>query len=174
MTLDELAALPVQRLAHPEGCALLVWTTGPKLLDTKVLLDAWGFRYVTIAFVWVKRNKDSSRGGLTGTMGYYTRPNIEPVLLGIRRKAPPILSHSVEQVIDGYFPHLWDEDFEPPFELDDPIVAVRRAHSRKPDEQYDRIERLFAGPYLEMFARGPHSHSWDSWGNQAEEKEIAA
>jgi N6-adenosine-specific RNA methylase IME4 len=45
------------------------------------------------------------------------------------------------------------------------IVAPRREHSRKPDEQYERIERLVAGPYLELFARQSRP-GWDSWGNE--------
>ena len=46
------------------------------------------------------------------------------------------------------------------------IVAPRREHSRKPDDTYERIERLLGGPYLELFAR--HSREgWDSWGHQA-------
>ena len=46
------------------------------------------------------------------------------------------------------------------------VIAHRREHSRKPDEIYDRIERLVPGPYLELFAR-QHRDSWDSWGDQA-------
>ena len=33
------------------------------------------------------------------------------------------------------------------------LVAPRREHSRKPDDTYERIERLVEGPYLELFAR---------------------
>ena len=46
------------------------------------------------------------------------------------------------------------------------IIAPRRLHSQKPDEARKRIERMFAGPYLEMFARESHA-GWDSWGDQA-------
>ena len=35
------------------------------------------------------------------------------------------------------------------------VVEKRRKHSRKPDCVRERIERLVAGPYLELFARGP-------------------
>jgi hypothetical protein len=38
-------------------------------------------------------------------------------------------------------------------------------HSRKPDEIYDRIERLVTGPYLELFARRER-HNWVTWGNE--------
>ena len=34
------------------------------------------------------------------------------------------------------------------------IQAKRGRHSQKPAEVYARIERLVAGPYIELFARG--------------------
>jgi N6-adenosine-specific RNA methylase IME4 len=49
------------------------------------------------------------------------------------------------------------------------IISTRkREHSRKPDEQYDFIERCSWGPRLELFARGPRK-GWTVWGNQAED-----
>ena len=39
--------------------------------------------------------------------------------------------------------------------------------SRKPDEQYDIIERCSWGPYLELFGRGKRD-GWTVWGKQAE------
>jgi N6-adenosine-specific RNA methylase IME4 len=45
------------------------------------------------------------------------------------------------------------------------VVEPRREHSRKPDCVHQRIERLVAGPYLELFARETRP-SWDCWGNQ--------
>ena len=45
------------------------------------------------------------------------------------------------------------------------VIAPRREHSRKPDEVYDRIERLAEGPYLELFARQSRRR-WDRLGNQ--------
>lgn len=47
------------------------------------------------------------------------------------------------------------------------LVAPRREHSRKPDEARERIERLVAGPYLELFAREA-APGWDVWGNQVD------
>ena len=47
------------------------------------------------------------------------------------------------------------------------VVSKRREHSRKPDEMYNRIERLVEGPYIELFARTKRP-GWDSWGNQTD------
>ena len=38
-------------------------------------------------------------------------------------------------------------------------------HSRKPDEFYEVIEKMYDGPYLEMFARRERD-GWEAWGNE--------
>jgi N6-adenosine-specific RNA methylase IME4 len=48
------------------------------------------------------------------------------------------------------------------------IHAPRREHSRKPDEAYALIERVYPElPKIELFARGKRE-GWSAWGNQAE------
>jgi hypothetical protein len=40
-------------------------------------------------------------------------------------------------------------------------------NSEKPEEVRRRIERLFAGPYLELFGRNPNPvRGWKVWGNE--------
>ena len=46
-----------------------------------------------------------------------------------------------------------------------PSGRVGGAHSEKPTEIHARIERLVAGPYVELFARKPVP-GWDAWGNE--------
>jgi N6-adenosine-specific RNA methylase IME4 len=75
-------------------------------------------------------------------LGYWTRANTEPCLLATRGK-PKRLNADVRQG----------------------IIEPRREHSRKPDCVHDRIERLVAGPYLELFARARRP-GWDAWGNE--------
>jgi N6-adenosine-specific RNA methylase IME4 len=45
------------------------------------------------------------------------------------------------------------------------VVEKRREHSRKPDCIRGRIERLVAGPYLELFSRET-KQDWECWGDQ--------
>jgi N6-adenosine-specific RNA methylase IME4 len=45
------------------------------------------------------------------------------------------------------------------------IIAPRQLHSQKPWETYYRIERLFGGPYLELFGRRLR-HGWVQWGDE--------
>jgi N6-adenosine-specific RNA methylase IME4 len=79
------------------------------------------------------------------TSGYWTRSNVELCLLATRGK-PHRLSAAVRQL----------------------ITAPRREHSRKPDEAYGLIERLLAGPYLELFSSStaPHRIGWTKWSGK--------
>lgn len=146
MSLGDIEALPVAKSAM-ENCVLLLWTTDPMLEKALGVVRAWGFSYKTIGFTWVKQNK-SGNGFFTG-MGFWTRANPEHCLLATRGK-PRRKSASVQRL----------------------IVSPRREHSRKPDEAYDRIERLCPGPYLEMWARQNRS-GWDSCGNETGLFDIA-
>ena len=139
MTIEELCSLPVKNIATKD-CVLFIWTTFPKIADQEVfkVIKAWGFRCKTAAFVWVKQNKD-----LTDWMGlgYWTRGNPEVCLLATRGH-PHRVSKSVKQL----------------------IVALRREHSRKPDEIRDRIVQLMGNlPRIELFARSK-TPGWDSVG----------
>jgi N6-adenosine-specific RNA methylase IME4 len=44
-------------------------------------------------------------------------------------------------------------------------------HSEKPDEAYRRMQRLFGGPYLELFARKERP-GWKTWGNEIERAQL--
>ena len=74
MSIDELCALPVKRLAEKD-CLLFLWATFPQLPEALRLIKAWGFNYKSVAFVWLKKNKkaDSWFYGL----GFWTRGNAE-------------------------------------------------------------------------------------------------
>jgi len=41
----------------------------------------------------------------------------------------------------------------------------RGPHSKKPEQFQDIVERMFDGPYLELFARRER-HNWITWGNE--------
>ena len=74
MGIDELCTLPVSDLAAPDS-VLFLWATFPQLPEALRLIEAWGFRYKSVAFVWLKKNKkaDSWFYGL----GFWTRGNAE-------------------------------------------------------------------------------------------------
>ena len=47
-------------------------------------------------------------------------------------------------------------------------------HSAKPEIVYQLIENMYAGPYLELFARPPFRENWDVWGNETYENSEQA
>jgi N6-adenosine-specific RNA methylase IME4 len=139
MSLADIKALPVEAAAAKD-CLLFMWTVSHLQLAAFEVAAAWGFKPVSVAFVW-----DKSRMG----MGYWTRQEVEICHL-FKRGKPPRLGKGVRQL----------------------IRAPRREHSRKPDQQYERIEALVGGPYLELFARQSWA-GWSSWGNQARKFDVA-
>lgn len=145
VTKDGLATMPVGAIAAKD-CAMFMWTVDSHVDQAIELARAWGFGFKTIAFIWAKTN---ANGTFRIGMGYWSRKQTETCLLFTRGK-PKRVDKGVRQL----------------------IVAPRREHSRKPDEQYDRIERLVTGPYVELFARQSHP-GWDSWGNQVDKFKVA-
>jgi N6-adenosine-specific RNA methylase IME4 len=151
MSLQDIADLPVEDVAAKD-CVLLLWAIDSMLPQALAVGASWGFTYKTVGFYWAKmRREGSTRASLhldlwhklfpMGT-GYWTRPNVEQCLL-FTRGSPKRLSASVRKL----------------------IIARRREHSQKPNEQYASIEALVGGPYLELFARNTRK-GWSSWGNE--------
>ena len=60
MPIEDICALPVQELADKD-CALFMWVTLPFLRDCFKVIDAWGVKYKTVAFVWIKQNRINNR-----------------------------------------------------------------------------------------------------------------
>jgi N6-adenosine-specific RNA methylase IME4 len=151
MSLDQIKALPVGKLATKD-CALFLWGVNPELPGALEVIRAWGFEFKTVAFHWIKTTKNGEGIALDGKglhwgMGHYTHSNIEPVLLATkgspRRTAKDV--HSV-------------------------VIAPVGEHSVKPEEVRRRIERLYPGPYLELFSRRDDIKGWKTWGNEVPKK----
>lgn len=146
MTIEKIQALPVSELADKD-CALFMWITFPLLKESLSVLSAWGFKFKTIAFVWIKQNRKSD--SLFWGMGYRTRTNAEFCVLATKGK-PKRMAKNVHQV----------------------IVSHIEEHSKKPDEARRRIVRLMGDlPRIELFAR-QKSAGWDVWGNEVESNII--
>ena len=95
MGIKEMCALPVADLADKD-CVLFMWVTFPMLPEAFKLMEAWGFEYKTVAFVWLKQNKKSP-SWFYG-LGFWTRGNAEICLLAKKGK-PRRSSASVHQFI---------------------------------------------------------------------------
>lgn len=90
--------------------------------------------------------------------GYYTRGNTEPCMLFVRGRMPR-LDAGVRQIIKVY-PHL---------------LSKETRHSYKPPVWRRRIDRMWAGDKLELFARvDPQEGGWTHLGNEISGQDIRA
>ena len=144
MKLDEIKKLPVADVAE-EKCHLYLWVPNALLPEGLEVMRAWGFEYKT-NIIWEKIRKDGMPDGRG--VGFYFRNVTEILLFGIKGDKNRTLSAGRSQV--------------------NLIRAIKREHSRKPDEFISLIEHCSPAPFLELFARGSRD-GWDMWGNQATE-----
>lgn len=152
MSLADICALPVAEIAEDDA-ALFIWVVQPQLPEAMKLIEAWGFKFKTVAFAWIKMPKSWEGDGQLSMMprikprmglGYHTRSGMEQCWLAIRGKGYKRQKQGVEQV----------------------LFSPLREHSRKPDEIAARIEALVGNvPRIELFAR-QNRPGWDAWGNE--------
>lgn len=140
LSIDDICAFPVQDVAAKDA-VLFMWVYQPLLPEAFKVMEAWGFKYVSIGFVWRKLTKHGKEHMSTG---YYTRAGMEMVLIGRRGNPPRPKNKGVRQVFSSKV----------------------REHSRKPDEVYDFIESMYDGPYLELFARAGYRKDWTKVGDE--------
>ena len=139
MKIEKIKSLNVSEITD-DNCALFLWVTYPCLEWGLELVKIWGFEYKTVAFTWVKRNKNGV--GWYFGLGNYTRANAEICLLGIKGRLDR-QSHRIPQICDL------------------PLTK----HSKKPNIIRERIVKLFGDlPRIELFSR-TKIHGWDVWGN---------
>lgn len=146
--LDWIKTLPVRAIAD-DDCVLFMWAVSPLLPEAFDVLESWGFKYKTVAFVWNKRTRN---GTDVSNLGRWTMGNVEMVLLATKGR-PTRVSRNVKQLVS-------DE---------------RTGHSAKPPIVRDLIVELMGDlPRIELFARKNNQvnlwgkntfDGWDTWGN---------
>ncbi len=142
LSTDAICNLKVPDITAKDA-VLFLWATWPNLPQALQVMKAWGFVYKTVAFVWVKLNKNNDKPFVG--LGHYTRGNTEVCLIGVKGKLKKV-SSSVRQL----------------------VFSRRREHSRKPDEVRERIVELFGDlPRIELFAR-EKVEGWCTWGDAIE------
>ena len=152
MKIEDICKLPVKNITD-DNCILFLWTTFPMLKEALKVIDAWGFDYKTIAFLWIKLNKKQGqqetflRQKYFYGLGRWTRGNTEPCLLATKGK-PKRISKSVFQIIE----------------------APLKRHSEKPNEARKKIRELCGDNVnrIELFAREKTDWFGDVWGNEVE------
>ena len=143
LTLQEIQELPVPVIAE-ETAHLYLWVPNALLAEGLEVMKAWGFIYKT-NLIWYKIRKDG--GPDRRGVGFYFRNVTEMILFGVRGKNARTLAPGRSQ--------------------ENILLSRKREHSRKPDEQYELIEKCSRSPRIELFARGPRK-GWVVWGNQSE------
>lgn len=139
MNLEKIKELDIKKISD-KNCVLFLWATFPNLKQAFEVIEAWGFEYKTVGFVWIK--KYASNKNFFG-LGYWTRANAEICLIAtkgnIKRK-----NNSISQIIE----------------------SIKEEHSKKPDIVRDKIVELMGDiPRIELFAR-QKTKGWDVWGNE--------
>jgi len=140
MKLEDIKKLPVASISA-DVSVLLLWATFPQLQEALEVMNAWGFKYKTLGFSWLKTNKD---GSPFFGIGYYAKSNTEVCLLGVKGNAHSLVkSNKVSSV----------------------ILHPKTKHSTKPAVVREKIVELFGDlPRVELFAR-ERVDGWDAWGN---------
>lgn len=142
MKIQDLKNMGISRICD-ENCMLFMWATFPNLQEGLDLIKAWGFKYKTLGFSWIKLNKKNKKPFFG--IGFYTKSNCEVCLIGIKGRLGKIIKSK---------------------KVSSCIISERREHSRKPDEARERITQLVGDvPKIELFAR-QQVEGWDCWGNE--------
>lgn len=146
MSVDELKALKIKDTLVDDSAVLFLWTTDAHLPYALEVMQAWGFRYATIAFTWNKKEKS---GKQVCYYGYWTMKGTEICLLGRRGKIKPV-GHNIRQLVE----------------------AISEGHSQKPAIIRDKIVALMGDlTRVELFAR-QQTPGWDCIGNEIDGKDI--
>ena len=141
MSIEDIYGLPQQlNLRVADNAVLFLWATNPLLLEALECIRRWGFTYKT-NLVWVKTEL------VKPGVGWYVRGRHELLLIATRGSFTPL-----------------SERISPP--IGSVLEAPIQEHSRKPDDVYAIIERLYPEcNYVELFARRARE-GWTAWGDE--------
>ena len=141
MTIHQIKELKVKEITE-KNCACFMWVTDSHLKEGIEVMESWGFKYKTIAFVWLKK---TSTGKVVLNFAPHTLKSTEICLLGIKGSM---------------------KDFKKSNNIRQLIEAERTEHSKKPNDARLRIKELYPdAEMIELFARERHE-GWDVWGNE--------
>ena len=140
----DLCALPVNKIAA-ESSLLLMWCNGPTLTRAARLCHAWGFRYETVAFVWIKTNERAEPQSVP--VGKYTKPGTEFVLVATKGAGYSLIAEHLDQV----------------------FAAPRTPDSVKPREMRVMIDEMTGRDRnlrkIDLFSPTPADTKWSVWGD---------
>ena len=136
MQFNEMALLDIRSITAPD-CLLFLWTTSPCMDIAINLGKVWGFRYITVGYVWDKQQTTSGR---------YTLPQCEFCLILKHGRIPTKSTHKERQFVSSHK----RAHSQKPDEVRESINKMWPRHRK-----------------IELFARGNPPPGWDFWGIEA-------
>ena len=147
MTIDDIKSIDIKGITEDDACCFM-WVTDSHLKEGIEVMESWGFKYKTVAFVWVKT---TNKGNYCKNVAPWTLKSTELCLFGTKGTMTKYKkNNSIESL----------------------VFAERFKHSQKPEEVRSRIESLFGDlPKLELFARSGRE-GWTTVGNAIDGMDI--
>jgi N6-adenosine-specific RNA methylase IME4 len=136
MPVDEIQRFHLPPMGNDS--VLFLWRVASMQREALNVMSAWGYTQKT-ELVWLKKTAYLNRWF---GMGRIVRAEHEVCLIGTRGR-PKVLSNSIRSV----------------------FAARVKAHSEKPDEFFEIVQSLYAGPYVELFAR-KRREGWTCFGKE--------
>lgn len=150
LTLDDICALPVEQLADPDGCVLVMWVPSVMLEDGLRVLKSWGFAFKG-TYVWVKMRRDGRKPSIG--MGRLFRQCHEIAIIGVIGKPLQFLEDRGQRSA---------------------CLSLNKGHSIKPEELQDSLDLMFPDSMkLEMFARR-QKPGWICTGDELDGGDVRA
>jgi N6-adenosine-specific RNA methylase IME4 len=139
-----------------DDAILFLWRVSSMVEDAYRVVRAWGYEPKS-EIVWRKTSPIASCAICLAPrvrlgMGHYVRAAHETcIIAGRGRSAGMRLDFSIPSVFD----------------------APAREHSAKPEEFYQLVERLYPGPYADVFSRRTRK-GWDAFGDETGKLDAGA
>jgi N6-adenosine-specific RNA methylase IME4 len=144
LSFEELNCLEVQNITAKD-CLLFLWVVSPEIKKCIKVGESWGFKYITIAFVWHQK---------IALLGNYTMAGCQLCLLFRKGKIPKGKLKGKGNGVKQFYEE-----------------TITRT-SQKPNEIRNRIKKLFPkSKRIEFFAR-QKTEGWDTIGYEVDGKDI--
>ena len=145
MTIGDLCNMDIKSICE-KNCALHMWVTGSFIDDAIKVGKAWGFKFIRMDKVWVKKKESGKPHAACGPWGM---SDCEFILLFVRGSMCNKQIGKRNQYVAT-------------------VEAYTGKHSEKPALFRDQIDARYQDGLnkLEMFARYPVD-GWDVFGNEA-------
>jgi len=188
MSIEELRQMNVGDYCKKDAY-LFMWTTFPLLEESFSVLNAWGFRYSTVGFVWVKRTKNywpnfalSLRRAFRAKFGKQKIVPVKDVLTFLNAEEMKragkdkwfwgMGSHTranAEIVLIGLRGKPKREDKG----IHQVLEELVQEHSVKPDAVYQRLDRFMGkgAKKFDVFTR-LNRNGWAALGDQVERTDF--